>query len=268
MIEGEKDAGPVPHRAFWTGSISIGLVNVPVQLIVMVKEHTIPFRLLHRKDGQPIQYRRVCSTGNDEVPWEDTVKGYEVRDGEYIMIERDELEAIRPESDRRIRIDRFINVLEVEPVFYDRTYLLVPDGSLEAYSLLREAFRMKGRAGIGRITLRTREYPALVREYQDALILITLHYPDEVVDPAAMEEISAIPEPGKKELTIAEKIIDDLTGEFDLSQYQDSYRERIEELIQKKMKGETIHVEKPKAVEARELMSALEETLARLKASK
>lgn len=137
MIEGEKDAGPVPHRAFWTGSISIGLVNVPVQLMVMVKEHTIPFRLLHRKDGQPIQYRRVCSTGNDEVPWEDTVKGYEVRDGEYIMIERDELEAIRPESDRRIRIDRFINVLEVEPVFYDRIYLLVPDGSLEAYSLLR-----------------------------------------------------------------------------------------------------------------------------------
>lgn len=268
MTEGEKNAGLVPHRAFWTGSISIGLVNVPVRLMVMVKEHTIPFRLLHRKDGQPIQYRRICTAGNDEVPWEDIVRGYEVRDGEYIMIEREELEAVRPESDRRIRIDRFINVLEVEPVFYDHTYLLVPDGSPEAYSLLMEAFRRKGRAGIGRITLRTREYPALVREYQDALILITLHYPDEVIDPSTVEQIETIPEPGKKELAIAEKIIDDLTGELDLASYQDSYKERIEELIGRKREGKTIHVEKPKAVEARELMSALEETLARLKASK
>lgn len=268
MTEGEKDGGPVPHRPFWTGSISIGLVNVPVRLMVMVKEHTIPFRLLHRQDGQPIQYRRVCTAGNDEVPWEDIVKGYEIRDGEYIMIEREELEAVRPESDRRIRIDRFINVLEVDPVFYDRTYLLVPDGSPDAYSLLTEAFRRKGRAGIGRITLRTREYPALVREYQDALILITLHYPDEIVDPSKVEEISAIPEPGKKELAIAEKIIDDLTGELDLASYQDTYRERIEDLISKKRQGKAFPVEKPKAAEARELMSALEETLARLKAAK
>jgi DNA end-binding protein Ku len=268
MTEGEKGAGTVPHRAFWTGSISIGLVNVPVRLMVMVKEHTVPFRLLHRQDGQPIQYRRVCTTGNDEVPWEDIVKGYEIRDGEYIIIEREELEVIRPESDRRIRIDRFINVLEVEPVFYGHTYLLVPDGNPEAYSLLTEAFRRKGRAGIGRITLRTREYPALVREYQEALVLITLHYPDEVIDPATVDEISSVPEPGKKELVIAERIIDDLTGELDLVSYQDSYRERIEELIRRKRQGQTFHVERPKTAEARELMSALEETLARLKAAK
>jgi len=268
MSEEEQESGPVPHRAFWTGSISIGLVNVPVRLMVMVREHAVSFRLLHRKDGQPIQYRRVCTRDNREVPWEDIVKGYEVRDGEYIMIEREELEAVRPESDRRIRIDRFINVLEVEPVYYDRTYLLVPDKSPDAYALLMEAFRRKGRAGIGRITLRTREYPALVREYQDALILITLHYPDEVTDPAAVEELSTIPEPGKKELALAERIIDDLTGELDLSGYHDTYKERIEELIQKKMKGETVHVEKPKAAEARELMSALEETLAQLKESR
>jgi DNA end-binding protein Ku len=268
MDEGEQGSGPVPHRAFWTGSISIGLVNVPVRLMVMVREHTVSFRYLHRKDGQPIQYRRVCRGEDTEVPWEDIVKGYEIREGEYLMIGRDELEAIRPESDRRIRIDRFINVLEVEPVSYDRTYLLVPDGTPEAYALLVAAFRKKGRAGIGRITLRTREYPALVREYQDALILVTLHYPDEVTDPAAVEELSSIPVPGKKELALAERIIDDLTGELDLSEYHDTYRERIEELIRKKMKGETVHIEKPKAAEARELMSALEETLARLKTSR
>jgi len=268
MIEEEQESGPVPRRAFWTGSISIGLVNVLVRLMVMVREHTISFRLLHRKDGQPIRYQRVCTSEGKEVPWEDIVRGYEVREGEYIMIEKDELEAIRPESDRRIRIDRFINVLEVEPVFYDRTYLLVPDGPPEAYALLMEAFRKKGRAGIGRITLRTREYPALVREYRDALILTTLHYPDEVTDPAVVEELSSIPAPGKKELALAERIIDDLTGELDLAGYHDTYRERIEELIQKKMEGETVHVEKPKAAETRELVSALEETLARLKESR
>jgi DNA end-binding protein Ku len=268
MSDEEGDAGPRPRRAFWTGNISIGLVNVPVRLVVMVREHTLSFRLLHRMDGQPIEYKRVCQRDNKEVPWEDIVKGYEVRDGEYIMIEKDELDAVRPESDRKIRIDRFINVLAVDPVYYDRSYILVPDGSPEAYALMTEVFRKKGRAGVGKITLRTREYPALVREYQDALILITLHYPDEIVDPARVEAIASVPAPGKKELSIAEKIIDDLSGELDLEAYHDTYHDRIEELIRKKMAGETVHVEKPKAEEARELMSALEETLAQLKATK
>jgi DNA end-binding protein Ku len=268
MTEEEQDAGPRPRRAFWTGSISIGLVNVPVRLVVMVQEHTISFRLLHRKDGQPIEYKRVCQRDNREVPWEDIVKGYEVREGEYIMIEKEELDAVRPESDRKIRIDRFINVLSVDPVYYDRSYILVPDGNPEAYALMTEVFRKKGRAGVGKITLRTREYPALVREYQDALILITLHYPDEVVDPSRIETLSSVPAPGKKELAIAEQIIDDLSGEVDLETYHDTYRDRIEELITKKMAGQTVHVEKPKAEEARELMSALEETLAQLKAAK
>jgi DNA end-binding protein Ku len=236
--------------------------------MVMVRDHAVSFRLLHRKDGQPIVYRRTCASEEKEVPWEDIVRGYEVSKGEYIVIGRDELEAVRPESDRRIRIDRFINVLEVEPVYFDRTYLLVPDGPPEPYALLMAAFRKKGRAGIGRITLRTREYPALVREYRDALVLTTLHYPDEVTDPAAVGELSSIPAPGRKELALAERIIDDLTGELDLAEYHDTYRERIEELIRKKMKGETVHIERPKAAEVRELMSALEDTLAQLKESR
>jgi DNA end-binding protein Ku len=132
MSEDAEDAGPLPRRAFWTGSISIGLVNIPVRVMVMVREHTVPFHLLHREDGQPIEYRRVCRRDNREVPWEEIVRGYEVRDGEYIVIEKEELEAVRPESDRKIRIDRFINVLSIDPVYYDRSYILVPDGSPEA----------------------------------------------------------------------------------------------------------------------------------------
>jgi len=256
------------RRAFWTGAISIGLVNIPVRLTVLVKDHTIQFHLLHKEDGQPVRYERVCTRDNEVVPWEEIVRGYEVREGEFIVLEKEEIDAVRPESDRRIRIDRFITVLSVDPVYYDRTYLLLPDGPADAYALLRETFRTMGRAGIGRITLRTKEYPVLVREYQDSLILPPHHYPDEVIDPGQIEVLSAIRIPGKKELALAEKIVSDLSGEFEIGDYHDTYRERIEALIQSKMAGTTYHVEKPKAAEVRDLMSALEETLAQLKAER
>jgi DNA end-binding protein Ku len=263
-----SDAGPVSRRAFWTGAISIGLVNIPVRLAVMVKEQTIPFRLLHKKDGQPVRYERVCTRDNEVVPWAEIVRGFEVGEGEYIIIEKEEIEAIRPESDRRIRIDRFINALSIDPVYFDRTYLLLPDGPADAYALLRDTFLSMGRAGIGRITLRTKEYPVLVREYNDALIITTLHYPDEVTEPGRVEELSAIPVVGKKELALAEKIVTDLSGEFEMDEYHDTYRERIEALISAKMAGTTYHVKKPKAAEVRDLMSALEETLAKMKAER
>jgi DNA end-binding protein Ku len=268
MSGGTNDAGPVSRRAFWTGAISIGLVNIPVRLAVMVKEQTIPFRLLHKKDGQPVRYERVCTRDNEVVPWAEIVRGFEVGEGEYIVLEKDEIEAIRPESDRRIRIDRFITVLSVDPVYFDRTYLLLPDGPADAYALLRDTFRDMGRAGIGRITLRTKEYPVLVREYNDALIITTLHYPDEVTEPGRVAELSGMPVPGKKELSLAEKIVTDLSGEFEMGDYHDTYRERIEALISSKMAGTKYHVERPKAAEVRDLMSALEETLAKMKAER
>jgi DNA end-binding protein Ku len=266
MSEDEK--AQVSRRPFWTGAISIGLVNIPVRLSVLVREHTIPFRLLHRKDGQPVRYERVCNRDNEMVPWEEIVRGFEVREGEYIVLEKEEIDAVRPESDRRIRIDRFINALSVDPVYYNRTYLLLPDGPADAYALLRDTFRRMGRAGIGRITLRTKEYPVLIREYSNALIITTLHYPDELTDPEKVAELSGIPVPGKKEISLAEKIVHDLSGEFEIDEYHDTYRERIEALISSKMTGKTYTVEKPKAAEVRELMSALEETLVRLKAER
>ncbi len=267
MMSGDATV-PVSRRAFWTGAISIGLVNIPVRLAVLVKEHTIPFRLLHKKDGQPVRYDRVCTKDNEVVPWAEIARGFAVGEGEYIVIEKEEIDAIRPESDRRIRIDRFIHVLSVDPVYFDKTYLLLPDGPADAYALLRDTFRGMGRAGIGRITLRTKESPVLVREYNDALIATTLHYPDEVTDPGSVAELSALPVPGKKELALAEKIVTDLSGEFDITEYRDTYRERIEALITSKLSGATFHVEKPKAAEVRDLMAALEETLARMKAER
>ena len=268
MSKGAAGSEQTTRRAFWTGALSIGLVNIPVRLAVMVKDHTVQFHLLHRKDGQPVRYERVCTKDNEVVPWEEIVRGFEVREGEYIVLEKEEIDAVKPESDRRIRIDRFINVLSVDPVYFDRTYLLLPDGPADAYALLRETFRTMGKGGVGRITLRTKEYPVLVREYQDALVLTTLHYPDEVTDPGQIEVLTAIRALGTKELSLAGKIVSDLSGEFEIGDYHDTYRERIEALIQSKMTGTTYHVEKPKAAEVRDLMSALEETLARLKAER
>jgi DNA end-binding protein Ku len=260
----EKSAPRIPHRPIWTGSISIGLVNVPVKLLTMTRDHSISFRLLHRADGQPIQYQRVCTRDNQVVPWEDIVRGYEVRKDEFVVFENEELDAVKPESDRKIRLDKFVYSLSIDPVFFNRSYLLIPDRSDEAYSLLLAAFRKMGRAGVGMVTLRTKEYPALVREYHEALILTTLHYADEIVNPPDLEEIQRLTEPPEKEMALAEKIIGDLSGDFDVAEFEDTYRDRLKELIQKKMEGKTVTVEKPAAEEARELMDALQETLARL----
>ncbi|HUU75990.1 MAG TPA: Ku protein [Methanoregulaceae archaeon] len=266
MESKEKAPDAMAHRPFWTGTISIGLVNIPIKLLTMTRDHSISFRLLHGKDNRPIRYMRVCEGDDEVVPWEDIVKGYEVSSGEYVVFEKDELEAIKPESDRKISLDKFIHFLSVDPVYFHTSYILLPDRSAEAYALLLAAFRESGKAGVGRITLRTKEYPALIRVYHGALILTTLHYANEILDPVNFEELIDIPVPGRKELDLAEKIIDDLTGDFDILEYRDSYMERLQAAIIRKMEGETIKVEKPKAREAKELMAALEETLEKMKA--
>src|SRR3990172_13124109 len=187
-------------RPIWSGRISIGLVNVPIKLYTMIQEQSFSFRLLHREDGQPLKYERVCIKDEKVVDWKDVVKGYEVRKNEFVVFDKDEFEAIRPESDERIKIDRFIDYLSIDPVFFEKSYILVPDKSEDAYSLLLTAFQRLGRAGIGRITLRTKEYPCIIHEYKGALVLTTLRYSYEVVDPGEMEELERLKEPSKKEL--------------------------------------------------------------------
>ena len=182
-----------------------------------------------------------------------------------MVFEKEELQAARPESDQRIRIDKFIDFLSVDPIYFERSYVLTPDKSNDAYSLLLTALQSMGKVGVGRITLRTKEYPVLVHPYQGALVLTTLRYDYEVANPRYLEELTALKEPSQVELTLAKKIIVDLSGEFDISEYKDGYREKVEELIDKKLKGEIIVVEKPVKEEAKELMVALQETLKQLK---
>jgi DNA end-binding protein Ku len=251
-------------KPFWSGSITIGLVNVPVHLHTMVRDKSFSFRLLHRDDGQPLRYDRVCTKDGRVVPWSETVKGYEVRKGEYVVVEPEEIKAIMPESDRKIRIEKFVYCLSLDPVYFGTPYVLTPDRSEEAYSLLRTALVDLGRAAIGKITLRTKEYPVVVHGYQEGLILTTLRYADEVTTPGEFEGISKLPVPGATELDLARRIITDLSGDFSIADYHDTYRDSVEQLVMKKLAGEKIVYESPHPEEAKELMQALKETLATL----
>jgi len=251
-------------RPFWSGSITIGLVNVPVRLHTMVRDHSFSFRLLHRADGQPLKYDRVCSRDGVVVPWAETVKGYEIRKGEFLVFEPDELKAIMPESDRKIRIDRFVYYLSLDPVYFESSYVLVPDRSEEAYSLLVTALQDLGRAAVGTITLRTKEYPVVVHVYDGALVLTTLRHADEVTPPHAFGILPTLPVPKEAELALAKKIITDLAGDFSINDYPDHYREAVLALIDRKLAGEKIVYEEPHPEEAKELMAALKETIATL----
>jgi len=255
----------IPKRPIWTGSITIGLVNVPVKLYAMTFDKSVSFRFLHKTDGQPLKYERVCVKEDKVVPWEETVKGYEISKDQFIVFSKEELQAARPESDQRIRIDKFVDYLSVDPVYFERSYALTPEKDSAAYSLLLNALQKMGKAGVGRITLRTKEYPVLVQPYRGALIVTTLRYAYEIADPGGLDELKELKEPKKEELDLARRIIADLSGEFNISEYRDTYEEKIEGLIQKKMQGGTITVEKPVKEEAIQLMAALKETLKQLK---
>lgn len=263
MVRKKEKAKP-SSRPLWSGRISFGLVNVPVKLFTMIREQGFSFRLLHKEDGQPLKYERVCVKEDKVVKWDDIAKGYEIRKGEFVVFEKEELDAMRPESDTRIRLDKFIDFFSVDPVFFEKAYILAPDKSEDAYSLLLAAFRKMGKAGVGRITLRTKEHPALIHEHNGILLLTTLRYSYEVVDPMDMDEFTNLKEPGEGELKMAAKIIEELSGEFKITDYADDFKERVEELIEKKMKGETIRVEEPKKEEVTELMVALKETIKQL----
>jgi DNA end-binding protein Ku len=249
----EKKAN-VPRRPIWTGSLTIGLVY----------DRGISFRFLHKTDGQPLKYQKVCTKDQKVIPWQEVAKGYEVTKNEYVIFDKEELEAVKPESDRRIRLDKFVDYFSVDPIYFDRSYALMPDKSNDAYGLLLTALEKKGKAGVGRITLRTKEYPALVHTYKGALVLTTLRYAYDVVDPQGFEELKKLKEPEKAELDLAVKIVTDLSGEFDVTEYKDNYKQKVEELIKKKLKGETVVVEKPVEEEAKELMVALRDTLKQL----
>ncbi len=254
-------------RPIWSGSISFGLVNVPVKLFSATSPKEVRFHMLHDKDGGRIQQKRVCSIDGEEVPWEHIVKGFEVAKGRYVTVTKEELEAFSPKATRSIDIEDFVELHQIDPIYYDHSYYLVPDrGAARPYALLLEAMKRTGKVGIGQFVLRTKQYLAAVRPMGKALALSTMLYADEVVDQSELEGLpGADAKPREKELHMAEQLVQSLATDFDPRKYKDTFREQVLALLERKAEGQEI-VAEPAEEEPRgkvvNLMDALAKSLA------
>ena len=254
-------------RAIWSGAISFGLVNVPVKLYTATQPKTVRFNQLSAKTGARIRQKRVDPTTDEEVPFEDIVKGYEITPDRYVTITNEELEALDPKATKTIDIEEFVDLAEIDPIYYDHNYYLAPTaGGAKAYRLLLDAMREAGKVGIGKVVLRSKQQLAALRPTGDVLTLTTMLWGDEVLPADRLDEIGEIEEAHAtdRELKMAEQLIASLSAEFEPSKFRDEYRDQVLELIERKAAGEEIAVQ-PQAEEpeaAPDLMAALEASLA------
>jgi DNA end-binding protein Ku len=254
-------------RAIWSGAISFGLVNVPVKLYSATSPKTVRFHQISGKTGARIRQKRVDPTTDEEVAYEDIVKGYEITPEHYVLISNEELEALDPKATRTIDIEEFVDLADIDPIYYDHSYYLAPAaGGAKAYRLLVDAMRESGKVGIGRVVLRSKQQLCALRPTGDALTLSTMLFGDEVLSPDRLDELESVneAEASERELTMAQQLIDSLSSDFEPDKYHDEYRERVLNLIERKAAGEEIAIQ-PQAEEpaaAPDLMAALEASLA------
>ena len=256
-------------RAIWTGSISFGLLNVPVKLYSAVSKKNVSFRELRESDSSRIRHKRVAEADGKEVPYDDIVKGYEISPEQYVVITKEDFEEIDPKKTRAIEIQDFVDLEEIDPIYFDHPYYLGPDkGAEKAYSLLVKAMSDAKKVAIARFVLRNRENLAAIRPAGNVLTMATMRFADEVVAPDELGE-DVIPQDGRKlekrEIDMAKQLIDSLTSDFDPGKYRDEYREELLALIDRKAQGKAVVEpvsEEPKPTKAPDLMAALEESLA------
>lgn len=258
-------------RAIWTGSISFGLVNVPVKLFSATEDRSVSFHQFEPESGERIKYKRVTETSGKEVEYEQIVKGYELEDGSHVLVTPEELESVAPGKSRTIDIEDFIDLDAVDPVYFDKTYHLAPAGEAAAkpYALLREAMKEANRVAVARFVMRDKQSLACIRVAtddtggDDVLVLETMRFGDEVRSPSAIRELKVLDdgiEVSDRERAAAKSLVESLTTDWDPSKYEDTYRERVLELVAKKAEGERIVVEEPEAPKASvtDLMAVLE----------
>jgi DNA end-binding protein Ku len=254
-------------RAIWSGAISFGLVNIPVKLYSAVSRKTVRFHQLDSSDNGRIQQRRVNPRTGEEVPYENLVKGYEIGPDRYVVIDPDELDSLSPEKTRTIDIEDFVDLDQIDPIFYDHPYYLVPDkGAEKAYRLLLDAMRESGKVAIARVVLRSKENLVAIRPRDGVLTMETLLFSDEVIPPDNLDDVpdASGKKTTKRELEMAQQLIDSLSGDFDPDKYRDEYRDRVLDLIERKSQGEEIVVEAPaeEPKKVPDLMAALEASIA------
>jgi DNA end-binding protein Ku len=260
-------------RAIWSGSISFGLLNVPVRMYSAVARRNIALREIRASDSSRIKHRRVAEGTDEEVPYDEIIKAYELTPGQYVPLTKDEIGALAPEKTKAIEVQDFVDLDEIDPIYFDSPYYLGPNtGAEKAYSLLAKAMAASGKVAIARFVLRSKENLAAIRSDGNVLTLTTMRFADEVV-PAS--ELDILPEkaakPAKREQEMAEQLIDSLSTDFDPSAYHDEYREQLLALIERKAEGKEIvasDTETPKATKAPDLMAALEESIAAVQGKK
>jgi DNA end-binding protein Ku len=257
-------------RAIWSGSISFGLLNVPVRLFSAVSKQTVRFRELREGDGSRVKHKRVAESDGKEVPYEKIVKGYEYAPDQYVILTKDELSELDPKKTRAIEIQDFVDLDDIDPIYFEQPYYLGPDkGAERAYALLVQAMKDARKVAVARFVLRNKEHLAAIRPMDDVLTLTTMRFHDEVSSPEDLDgevfEEAKPKKPEKRELEMATQLIDSLTSEFDPDKYRDEYREELLDLLQKKAEGKDIvsaPSEDPEPTKAPDLMAALEESLA------
>jgi DNA end-binding protein Ku len=254
----------------WMGTLNFGLVSMPVKLYSAVTNKSVHFNQLHGADNARIQQKRVCSADGEEVPFEEIVKGYELAPERYVVIEDSELAALAPEATRTIEIEDFVELDEIDRIYFDQPYYVVPNrGGARSYKLLLQAMRDTGKVAIARVVLRSRERLVAVHPHEDVLMMTTLSYADEINPSSELRELGGEEESaavGERELDVARRLVQSLAAPFDITRYRDTYREAVLDLIDRKASGEEVVVEPRPAVEALQspdLMGALQASLER-----
>lgn len=250
-------------RSIWNGTICFGLVKVPVKLYSSVDPAGISFREIHVKDGSPLQHRLVCKSEGKQVSRDEIKKGYEISDGKFILLDEEEIKAAGSARSKRIDVEEFVDVAEIDPFYFAKSYYLGVRDVSEPYSLFAAALEQSGKAGIGRFTFHNREYLAAIRSDGSHLILHTLRFADEVVGEDEIQLPGKGKEPSKKETTLARKLVEGMTEDFDPGQFQDEYRAEVMELIERKAAGKNAPKKRArKKKKPDDLSDALERSLA------
>ncbi len=249
-------------RSVWNGSISFGLVNIPIKLYSAIEAREGHFKMLCKKCKSPIHYKRTCKC-QDDIPWDEVAKGIEISKGNYYLVDDEELKQIKPEKTQRIDVQEFVNAQQIDPILLDKHYYIGPSKEGEkAFFLLKEVLQSTAKVAIGRFVMREREYVCTIEHYHEGMMLTTLNYAYEIRDIKEIKELKSAPKMEAQEMKLAKQLIDNLyQEEFDMSKFKDNFMEELRKLLKQKQKGKPIHVEEVKKEPTENLIEALRASL-------